>query len=57
MFSHIEEKVGRETIFTYGEPQEQDVETDIYLTIISGKAIENGIELLFDIDGEVKGYG
>jgi len=41
----------------YGEDNDEDVEVEILMTMISGNAIENGVELVFNVEGDIKGFG
>jgi hypothetical protein len=57
MFGYKQDTTGSVTTYSYGEPVEDNVDIEIFMNIVSGHAIENGIELVFDIEGDLKGFG
>jgi hypothetical protein len=57
IFKYKQDRTGSVTVYHYGEQEEEDVEVEIFMNIVSGNAIENGVELVFNIEGDLKGFG
>ena len=57
IFRYTQLTTDKVTYPIYGEDNDEEVELEIFMNIVSGNTIENGVELVFDIDGDIKGFG